>query len=418
MILVEELIAPEFVEFYDAAWNEIGTKASLCEEIALITEIDPLILRGSDPRKRSIAERMSWAASRATSRVEDVAYCLMGLFDVNMPMLYGEGTRAFIRLQEEIIRRTEDYTIFAWTADPINNMPRGLFASFPADFKLSGRSFVANPDAKWQKPKHSDAGSKYIRVSYQHEQPPSLTSRGLLVTLPCMSMVRDSELGPDAYLAWICSINSERTEDHAAKELVICIALQELEHSKPKKFVRLHPRHLYLRQRSLFAERFTPRTMYALASGKPENTSEFINTKPQYIGSGSLTVDTSLRFRSLQINDLESTTSSVWNTDDQVLSYSYGSELSGVLAKFEFQDAYGTFQVHVEFRQNLPCCFIKQGEHYSDGANLFFPSISDRATLIDSRSNSSIVKAVIRPTPSHSSAQNQTMFKLFVYRGH
>lgn len=270
--MVEELIAPKVVEFYDVNWGKIGTKDTLCKEIALITQIDPDILRGADPRKRSIAERMSWAASRATTRLEDVAYCLMGLFDVNMPMLYGEGTRAFIRLQEEIIARTEDYTIFAWTADPLNNMPRGLFASFPADFKLSGRSFTA-PEGV-QRPKHTDAGSRYIRADNQHEQPPTLTSRGLLINLPRMRMntLKEDELGPDTYLAWICSINSEPMENGIPEELIICVALQELQDKKPKKFVRLHPRHLFIRQRSLYEEKFASRTMYALSSGKPENS--------------------------------------------------------------------------------------------------------------------------------------------------
>jgi hypothetical protein len=411
MSLAEELIAPECVEFYDAAWNEIGTKASLCEEIALITDIDPLVLRGADPRKRSIAERMSWAASRATSRLEDVAYCLMGLFDVNMPMLYGEGTHAFIRLQEEIIRRTEDYTIFAWTADPLNNMPRGLFASFPADFKLSGRSFVAHDGV--QKPNHGNAGSRYIRVNHRHEQPPSLTSRGLLVNLPCMSMVRETELGPDTYLAWICSINGELTQNDTTEELIICIALQELQHSKPKKFVRLYPRHLFIRPRSLFEERFSTRTMYALASGKPENTPELFSPTSQNIGSGSLAVETLLRFRPLRVNDLASTSKSTWNANNQVLSYSYSGELSGVLAKFEFYDGYETFQVLVEFRQNLPCCFIEQGEQTSDPAK---QSISDRAT-IRLRRTSSTVKAVIRPAPSQSPSQSHAMFKLHVQIG-
>jgi hypothetical protein len=410
MSLTEELIAPEFVEFYDAAWNEIGTKASLCEEIALITQIDPAVLRGADPRKKSIAERMSWAASRTTSRLEDVAYCLMGLFDVNMPMLYGEGTRAFIRLQEEIIRRTEDYTIFAWTADPLNNMPRGLFASFPADFKLSGRSFVA-PDGV-QKPKHGDAGSKYIRGDHQHEQPPSLTSRGLLINLPRMSMVRETELGPDTYLAWICSIKSEPTENDTTEELIICIALQELQHSKPKKFVRLHPRHLFIRPRKLFEEKFSTRTMYALASGKPENTPDLLLPTAQNIGSGSLTVETALGFHFLGANELASTSKSLWNANDQVLSYSYSGELSGVLARFEFYDGSEIFQVLVEFRQNLPCCFIEQDEQVSDLAKQWG---TDRAT-IDSRSTSSTYKAVIRPAPSQSPAQSHTVFKLHVER--
>lgn len=57
---------------------------------------------------------MSWAAKRKTARIEDQAYCLLGLFNVNMPLLYGEGGRAFIRLQEEILKVREDYTLFTW----------------------------------------------------------------------------------------------------------------------------------------------------------------------------------------------------------------------------------------------------------------------------------------------------------------
>ncbi|KAK9772804.1 putative Heterokaryon incompatibility domain-containing protein [Seiridium cardinale] len=61
---------------------------------------------------------MSWAASRVTTRPEDMAYCLLGLFDINMSMLYGEGERAFIRLQEAICGQTNDPSLFAWTAAP------------------------------------------------------------------------------------------------------------------------------------------------------------------------------------------------------------------------------------------------------------------------------------------------------------
>lgn len=62
----------------------------------------------------SVAERMQWASMRNSTRIEDTAYCLLGLFDVNMPLLYGEGDKAFIRLQLEIIRKTDDESIFAW----------------------------------------------------------------------------------------------------------------------------------------------------------------------------------------------------------------------------------------------------------------------------------------------------------------
>ena len=61
----------------------------------------------------SVAQRLSWAARRETTRVEDRAYSLMGIFDINMPTLHGEGDRTFRRLQEEIVRRMTDQTLFA-----------------------------------------------------------------------------------------------------------------------------------------------------------------------------------------------------------------------------------------------------------------------------------------------------------------
>lgn len=75
---------------------------------------------------------MSWAANRTATRSEDVAYSLMGIFDVNMPLLYGEREKAFSRLQEEIIRRTHETTFLAWSID---NDPKDLLlARSPADF--------------------------------------------------------------------------------------------------------------------------------------------------------------------------------------------------------------------------------------------------------------------------------------------
>ncbi len=63
----------------------------------------------------SIANRMSWAANRDATRAEDIAYSLFGIFDVHMPLLYGEGLpKAFRRLQEEIMKYLDDHTLFAW----------------------------------------------------------------------------------------------------------------------------------------------------------------------------------------------------------------------------------------------------------------------------------------------------------------
>jgi hypothetical protein len=95
---LQELIAPSTIIFLNSEWQEIGTKSSLQWMISEITGIPSNILLGGDLESASIAQRMSWASKRETTRVEDLAYCLMGIFGVNMPMLYGEGERAFIRL--------------------------------------------------------------------------------------------------------------------------------------------------------------------------------------------------------------------------------------------------------------------------------------------------------------------------------
>lgn len=93
----------------------VGTRTSLRREIARIGGIAVHFLKGGGvPRQASVAQRMSWASDRYTSRSEDAAYCLLGLFEVNMPLLYGEGAeRAFFRLQQRIIAQSTDKSIFA-----------------------------------------------------------------------------------------------------------------------------------------------------------------------------------------------------------------------------------------------------------------------------------------------------------------
>ncbi|KAH8663075.1 heterokaryon incompatibility protein-domain-containing protein [Tricladium varicosporioides] len=111
---LQELIAPSTVIFLDQKWQKIGTKSSRQRIISEITGIPANILLGGDLESASVAQKMSWASKRETKRVEDIAYCLMGIFGINMPMLYGEGERAFIRLQEEIIKVSDDHSLFAW----------------------------------------------------------------------------------------------------------------------------------------------------------------------------------------------------------------------------------------------------------------------------------------------------------------
>ncbi|KAM5536687.1 hypothetical protein V8D89_009614 [Ganoderma adspersum] len=112
---LQELLAPSILLFLSSSWDIIGSKQTSASLIAGITKIDSDVLTF----KRSLDEvtvacRMSWAASRRTTREEDEAYCLMGIFGVSFPIIYGEGRHAFVRLQEEIIRTIPDQTIFAW----------------------------------------------------------------------------------------------------------------------------------------------------------------------------------------------------------------------------------------------------------------------------------------------------------------
>lgn len=134
---VQELIAPRHLEFYDKFWTFLGTKNDLRLSIERITRISRSVLAGTENiTDVPVACRMSWAARRETTRVEDMAYSLLGIFGINMPMLYGEGQRAFIRLQEEIVKEYADLSIFAWI--PLDRaLHSGVFAPSPANFDQS-----------------------------------------------------------------------------------------------------------------------------------------------------------------------------------------------------------------------------------------------------------------------------------------
>ncbi|RYO92904.1 hypothetical protein DL766_003912 [Monosporascus sp. MC13-8B] len=109
---LQELLAPNTVDFYSREWLVIGTKHSLVHIIADVTSVGKDYLTGEKSlHSASVATRMSWAATRQTTREEDKAYSLLGIFDINMPLLYGEGEKAFLRLQEEIIKVSTDHPV-------------------------------------------------------------------------------------------------------------------------------------------------------------------------------------------------------------------------------------------------------------------------------------------------------------------
>ncbi|KAJ2896788.1 hypothetical protein MKZ38_005234 [Zalerion maritima] len=144
--LSKDMTAPPKPRFFDEHWNDIGNKARPADKLEHITGVGATIQDGGNLKSISVARKMSWAPRRHTTRTEDQAYCLLGLFDVSMPMLYGEGSKAFIRLQEEIIRllapspaEVHDTsnvvrcnTGFRKTSEPINVTSRGQWTAGPA----------------------------------------------------------------------------------------------------------------------------------------------------------------------------------------------------------------------------------------------------------------------------------------------
>ena len=162
---LQEFLAPRRVHFYDRHWQEIGTKDTMWRFLSLITGIQPIHLR--TPSEASVAQKMSWAAGRQTTRIEDKAYCLIGLFNINMPLLYGEGDKAFMRLQHEILQSTDDESIFAWTNPRL--WTSGLLAKSPNYFARSGNIVTHN---------------------YIERSPSSVTSQGLQFQIQALERPR------------------------------------------------------------------------------------------------------------------------------------------------------------------------------------------------------------------------------------
>lgn len=223
---LQELIAPLKIQFYSQGWVYIGSRDELETQITAVTGIEQAALHGSvdDLKKFSVAQRMCWASDRITSRPEDTAYCLLGIFNVNMPLLYGEGAKkAFFRLQEEILKSSDDHSIFAWTMESseVAQYPlQGLLASSPTFFQSCGnvRSF-----RRWD-------GSDRL----------SLTNRGIQIQLPMKRYLDHQEV-------WIAYLNCYRQKGE--EQAILAVLLKTLfpggdefeRHSRDLKEITLIP---------------------------------------------------------------------------------------------------------------------------------------------------------------------------------
>ncbi len=99
---LQELLAPRSVEFFCSNGNRLGDKKSLDGQLYKITGVPVSALRGSPLSNFSFNERVLWARNRETKPEEDLAYSLIGIFDISIPVIYGEGKEnAFRRLNRE-----------------------------------------------------------------------------------------------------------------------------------------------------------------------------------------------------------------------------------------------------------------------------------------------------------------------------
>ncbi|KAI1111090.1 heterokaryon incompatibility protein-domain-containing protein [Nemania sp. NC0429] len=144
---LQELVAPFEVIIYDQEWKQLGTKRRWAKELEERAGIPrDVLLFPAVRREHSVAARMSWAKGRQTTRIEDRAYSLLGLFDiVNMPLVYGEGQQSFSRLHEAIMNTHQDDSIFlgglTLEDESLSNLP----ATDP-DSPTDSQGFLAMPD--------------------------------------------------------------------------------------------------------------------------------------------------------------------------------------------------------------------------------------------------------------------------------
>jgi hypothetical protein len=263
---LQELLAPATLEFYDQEWNMIGTKFSLATFIQIATEIQAQYISDRNAMKRaSIGLRLSWASQRDTTRDEDQAYCLFGIMGVNMPLLYGEGKRAFYRLQVELLKNTMDHTIFAWSLGPSFGFePKtpyqfvGILATTPGDFQSTQLADIR-------------PGLPQTIQGSTHD----VTNAGLRIVLPCVAE------GPDTLLALLncyhdktgsLFVRLRRLEDqrfmrHQNQQMSTTMFSQDIKLKSKELYILMEP-ETTLGLKNLAAEEIVEHATCALVVGK------------------------------------------------------------------------------------------------------------------------------------------------------
>lgn len=222
---LQELIAPREMVFVDVEWLPLGTKKSLRDDITAVTKIEGTVLDGESLEEVPAAARISWVAGRKTTRPEDIAYCLLGLLGVNMPLLYGEGReRAFLRLQEEFVKVSDDDSLFAWRASPDDAREKpywGLLAPTPDYFA------------------RSEVYKKSNLLTLHDGNPTLVTNRGLRVEMALSPMLGDTSI--TIFLAILHCNARFATWDRPAAIFLQRLSGHENQYARVAADIILHP---------------------------------------------------------------------------------------------------------------------------------------------------------------------------------
>ena len=168
---LQELIAPTSLEFFSVEGLQLGDKLSKVEELHEITGISVRALQGNPLSEFSVDERMSWAAKRETKREEDAAYSLLGIFDVHMPLIYGEGRRkALIRLQRELKEAAKDESFSDYDSLRQNPLQKGKEDNFAG--------LTSTQTSNVGKPKNFNSLQPVARTSSQEQREQQLSGTG------------------------------------------------------------------------------------------------------------------------------------------------------------------------------------------------------------------------------------------------
>lgn len=177
---------------------------------------------------------MSWASHRSTTRIEDRAYSLLGIFDIIMPLLYGEGAKAFRRLREEIIRTSNDPSIFAFGRNRLLSVEESMYERpqpmYPT--KVIDTVLAESPDYFRQ-------GGDVLASKDLFDEPYSVTHMGLRLVARSFKALRPDWLEPPGacYAILVANIHRPNSANRPLGQLYLVV--QQVRYRKEGHYIRV-----------------------------------------------------------------------------------------------------------------------------------------------------------------------------------